>query len=91
MPRLGRAPKVLEPWVVSLDCSAIGSEHRANDEFKEVAARYRTEAKRVSDQIEGCSLMVAMFARTCIELTGRIAMPADKQPARDVLQMKDHT
>ena len=45
------------------------------DELKEVAARYRTEAKRVFDQIEDCSFVVAEVRKTCTELRDKIAAP----------------
>lgn len=45
------------------------------DELKEVAARYRTEAKRVFDQIENCSFVVAEVRKTCTELRDKIAAP----------------
>src|SRR6478735_4566429 len=45
------------------------------DELKEVAARYRTEAKRVFDQIEDCSSVVAEVRKTCTELRDKIAAP----------------
>src|SRR5437016_6023491 len=37
-------------------------------EFKEIAERYREEAKRVFVQIEHCSLMTAEVRKTCAEL-----------------------
>ncbi|MCP4617726.1 MAG: hypothetical protein GY844_14995 [Bradyrhizobium sp.] len=46
------------------------------DELKEVAARYRIEAKRIFDQIESCSSAVADVRRTCIELRDKLAAPA---------------
>jgi len=46
------------------------------DELKEVAARYRAEAKRVFDQIENCSFVVAEVRKTCTELRDKIAAPA---------------
>lgn len=45
-------------------------------ELKEVAARYRTEAKRVFDQIENYSLVVAEVRKTCTDLRDKIAVPA---------------
>jgi hypothetical protein len=42
-------------------------------ELKDIAARYREEAKRVFDHIEACSLMVAEARKTCIELKDKIA------------------
>jgi hypothetical protein len=50
-------------------------------ELKEVAARYRTEAKRVFDQIENYSVVVSEVRKTCTELRDKIAVPTamDKQ------------
>jgi hypothetical protein len=45
------------------------------DELKEIAARYRTEAKRVFDQIENCSFVVAEVRKACTELRDKIAAP----------------
>jgi hypothetical protein len=41
-------------------------------ELKEIAARYREEAKRTFDHIEACSLMVAEVRKTCAELRDKI-------------------
>lgn len=46
------------------------------EELKEIAGRYREEAKRVFDHIEGCSLIVAEARKTCGELKDKIAAPA---------------
>src|SRR5262249_33463515 len=43
------------------------------EELKEVADRYREEAKRVFVQIESCSLLTAEVRKTCGELKERIA------------------
>src|SRR6516162_2431617 len=43
-------------------------------ELKEVAARYREEAKRAFDHIETCSLVVAEARKTCTELKDKIAV-----------------
>jgi hypothetical protein len=50
------------------------------DELKEVAARYREEAKRVFEHIETCSLVVAEARKTCTDLKDKIAvsLSADK-------------
>ena len=50
------------------------------EELKQVAARYREEAKRVFEHIESCSLVVAEARKTCTDLKDRIAvsLPADK-------------
>ena len=44
-------------------------------EMKELATRYREEAKRIFLQIEDCSLMTAEVRKTCAELKERIAAP----------------
>jgi hypothetical protein len=46
------------------------------EELKEIAERYREEAKRVFVQIESCSLVTAEVRKTCAELKERIAVPA---------------
>ena len=46
------------------------------DELKGVAARYRTEAKRVFDQIENCSFVVAEVRKACTDLRDKIAASA---------------
>ena len=46
------------------------------DELKEVAARYRAEAKRLFVQIENCSAAVADVRKTCIELRDKLLAPA---------------
>lgn len=45
------------------------------EELNEVAARYRTEAKRVFEHIENCSLIVASVRRACVEMKDKIAKP----------------
>jgi hypothetical protein len=47
-----------------------------NAELKEIAERYREEAKRVFVQIENCSLVAAEVRKTCTELKEKIAVPA---------------
>jgi hypothetical protein len=42
-------------------------------ELKEIAERYREEAKRVFLQIENCSLMTAEVRKTCVELKEKIS------------------
>lgn len=55
-------------------CEAMMSEALGvTDELREVAERYRREAKRVFEQIESCSLMVAEARKTCTDLKDRIA------------------
>jgi hypothetical protein len=45
------------------------------EELKEIAQRYREEAKRAFDHIENCSLMVAEARKTCTELKDKLAVP----------------
>jgi predicted GTPase len=45
------------------------------EELKEVAARYRAEAKRVFEHIENCSLIVASVREACVEMKDKIAKP----------------
>jgi hypothetical protein len=62
-------------------CEAMTRDALAvTDELKEVAARYREEAKRVFEHIETCSLVVAEARKTCTDLKDRIAvsLSADK-------------
>jgi hypothetical protein len=47
-------------------------------ELREVAARYREEAKRVFEHIESCSLVLAEARKTCTELKDKIAAGADR-------------
>ena len=51
----------------------MGEALAVTGELKEVAGRYRKEAKRVFDQIESCSLVVAEARKTCTELRDKIA------------------
>jgi hypothetical protein len=51
-------------------CVAIA----VTDELREVAARYREQAKRVFEQIETCSLVVAEARKTCTELRDKMAV-----------------
>lgn len=62
-------------------CEAMTRDALAvTSELKEIASRYREEAKRVFDHIETCSLMVAEARKTCTELKDKLAVPlaADK-------------
>jgi hypothetical protein len=60
-------------------CEAMTRDALAvTDELKEVAARYREEAKRVFEHIETCSLVVAEARKTCTDLKDKIASGADK-------------
>jgi hypothetical protein len=55
-------------------CEAMTRDALAvTEELKEVAARYREEAKRAFDHIESCSLVVAEARKTCTELKDKIA------------------
>jgi hypothetical protein len=51
-------------------------------ELKEIAERYREEAKRAFDHIETCSLMVAEARRTCTELKDKLAVPLAAEKVR---------
>jgi len=53
-------------------------------ELKEIAARYREEAKRVFEHIEACSLVVAEARKTCTDLKDKIAVP----PGTDKLKSR---
>jgi hypothetical protein len=45
------------------------------EELNQIARRYREEAKRVFEHIEGCSSMVAEVRNICSELKDKIAAP----------------
>ena len=51
-------------------------------EFKEIAARYREDARRVFVEIENCSLMMAEVRNTCTELREKIAVSAPTEKPR---------
>jgi hypothetical protein len=53
-------------------------------DLKEIATRYREEAKRAFEHIETCSLMVAEARKTCTELKDKLAVPL----ATDKLRLK---
>jgi hypothetical protein len=56
-------------------CEAMTREAVAvTTELREIAARYREEAKRAFDHIETCSLVVAEARKTCTELKDKIAV-----------------
>jgi hypothetical protein len=58
-------------------CEAMSREALAvTGELKEIADRYREEAKRVFLQIENCSLMTSEVRKACTDLRERIAVPA---------------
>ena len=60
-------------------CEAMTRDALAvTDELKEVAARYREEAKRVFEHIESCSLVVAEARKTCTELKDKIATSSER-------------
>jgi hypothetical protein len=60
-------------------CEAMSHDALAvTGELREVAARYREEAKRVFEHIETCSLVVAEARKTCTELKDKIATGADR-------------
>jgi hypothetical protein len=62
-------------------CEAMTRDALAvTEELKEIAGRYREEAKRAFDHIESCSLVVAEARKTCSELKDKIAvsLSADK-------------
>jgi hypothetical protein len=54
------------------------------DELRQVAARYREEARRAFEHIETCSLVVAEARKTCTDLKDKIAvsLSADKLEPR---------
>jgi uncharacterized coiled-coil DUF342 family protein len=54
---------------------AVAETLAVTDELKEVAARYRAEAKRVFDQIENCSFVVSEVRKVCTDLRDKIASP----------------
>jgi len=61
---------------------------RMTEELKEIAARYREEAKRVFLQIESCSLMTAEVRKTCAELSEKISASAATATATDKSKLK---
>jgi hypothetical protein len=66
-------------------CEAMTRDALAvNEELREMANRYREEAKRVFVQIENCSLVTAEVRKTCLELKEKIAV----SPAADKLKPK---
>jgi hypothetical protein len=57
------------------ECEAMTRDALAvTTELKEVAARYREEAKRVFEHIESCSLVVAEARKTCTDLKDKISV-----------------
>jgi len=66
-------------------CEAMTRDALAvNEELREMANRYREEAKRVFVQIESCSLVTAEVRKTCLELKEKIA----DSPAAEKLKPK---
>jgi hypothetical protein len=61
---------------------------RMTEELKEIAARYREEAKRVFLQIESCSLMTAEVRKTCAELSEKISASAATATDKSKLKKK---
>ena len=60
-------------------CEAMSHDALAvTSELREVAARYREEAKRVFEHIENCSLVVAEARKACTELKDKIATGSDR-------------
>jgi hypothetical protein len=60
-------------------CEAMSHDALAvTGELREVAARYREEAKRVFEHIETCSLVVAEARKTCTDLKDKIAGGAER-------------
>jgi hypothetical protein len=61
-------------------CEALSRDALAvTGELREVAARYREEAKRVFEHIESCSLVVAEARKTCTDLKDKIASGATER------------
>jgi hypothetical protein len=57
-------------------CEAMTRDALAvTSELKDIAARYREEARRAFDHIESCSLMVAEARKTCTDLKDKLAVP----------------
>jgi hypothetical protein len=64
-------------------CEAVTRETLAvTAELNEVAARYRQEAKRVFEQIESYSLVVAEARKVCGELKDKIVVPVAADGAK---------
>jgi hypothetical protein len=56
-------------------CEAMTRDALAvTEELRQIAARYREEAKRTFDHIESCSLVVAEARKTCSDLKDKIAV-----------------
>ena len=63
-------------------CEAMSRDALAvTEEIRDIAARYREEAKRIFLQIENCSLLTAEVSKACTELMEKIAGPVtDRAP-----------
>ena len=59
-------------------------------ELKEIAARYREEAKRVFAEIENCSQTTAEVRQTCIELREKITVPATTDTSKQKRSRPSH-
>jgi hypothetical protein len=88
------AAKEIEAMGVELiervkQCEAMVHDALAvNEEMKEIAARYRAEAKRIFLQIEDCSLVTAEVRKTCNELMEKIIGPAATDRAQKTKKVK---
>jgi hypothetical protein len=51
-------------------------------ELKEIARRYREEAKRAFEHIESCSLMVAEAQKTCSDLKDKLSVSLPMEKAK---------
>jgi hypothetical protein len=64
-------------------CEAMTRDALAvTSELKDIAARYREEARRAFEHIETCSLMVAEARKTCTELKDKLAVPLTNDKMR---------
>jgi hypothetical protein len=64
-------------------CQAVTQDaFSVTKELKEIAERYRQEAKRVFLEIESCSLMTAEVRKTCTELKDKLAVPPTVERAK---------
>jgi hypothetical protein len=51
-------------------------------DLKDIATRYREEARRAFEHIETCSLMVAEARKTCTDLKDKLAVPFSSDKLR---------
>jgi hypothetical protein len=57
-------------------CEAMTRDALAvTSDLKDIATRYREEARRAFEHIETCSLMVAEARKTCTDLKDKLAVP----------------